>query len=259
MLFDLEGKSIKNVTFRTCHFHIKYFEDKNKPVGTQQLNIKKLTFRNCNFAGSFLGGIGYINCRFIDCSFSRCDFESSLFSGCTLENCNFVHCTAWNISFVETSIDPKAFLSGIFLPIENFNGISDGGEGYIRAQGKHKKTMFEISEQLVKSLTNTLHSSYFDNALYYAKYYENRLGFEKVRNASRYDAIGQGKLVKVSLRAKDAVLLTAGWISLIVTRGGTSLWRLLAILVTFVLLVFPIFTSFHNDVKYHGVSRAIAP
>jgi uncharacterized protein YjbI with pentapeptide repeats len=251
--FKLKKKSIDNVRFVTCQFHIERYTPLSASGGQgapiNQLEIYELTFRACHFDRTFLGGVAYFNCRFIDCTFDCCDFGGSKFVECAFSDCRFSNCTAWNVIFTRTIIDPTAFLTGLPFPLRNYQNVALAERQ--NDQRKHLRTQLEIADHLLGSLANTNQSDFFDRALYYSKLYDFRVKVRRLGEWGRYQRLHLSQGWAAWALVVDASRVGFDWLNLLLTKGGTSFTRLAAIFFGMNLLVFPLLIVPRVSMSYH--------
>lgn len=92
---------------------VYYPEVLSKTSTKQYLKIEKKKFFDCSFK----------NTRFENIFFDNCEFDSCLFMGATFYNCKFISCrftnvNTLNVKFIDTYVDPRAFISAI--PSDSF-------------------------------------------------------------------------------------------------------------------------------------------
>jgi hypothetical protein len=156
---------------------------------------------------------------FEGCTFNRCDFGGSKFDECQFVNCVFTECTAENASFVATEIDPTAFLKGVPPPVYNYeNPVPDGEPNASQVAADWVEVQRKLSAQLLRSNTEIYHSVNSDRGLFELK---------RADLNSRLQALQLPRSLKdlasLPLRATQVLL---SWLVLHITKGGTSLSRL---------------------------------
>jgi hypothetical protein len=198
--------------FHECKFH--------RPDAQEESRISGSTFKNCTFKRCMLGGTLFRHVTFESSTFCRCDFEDSEFSECQFVDCKFTECTAENASFITTEVDPTAFLAGIPPPVYNYEEpIPDGEATAAQVAADWVEVRRKLAAQLLKSNTEICHTDHSDSGLFELKRAELKARFE----VFRAQPLKEG-LLHVLPRAAQ---IFGAWLILHVTKGGTSLSRLL--------------------------------
>lgn len=218
--------------FRECQLPWRDTTGESKVVGS--------TFKNCSFCRCILGGITFYHVTFESCTFNRCDFGGSKFDECQFVNCVFTECTAENASFVATEIDPTAFLKGVPPPVYNYeNPIPDGEPNVSQVAAEWVEVRRKLAAQLLRSNTEIYHSFNSDRGLFELKRADLRARVQALQPQSPKDFAG------LPLRATQVAV---SWLVLHVTRGGTSLSRLV-LAATLAITAYAYFLS-HSHVTF---------
>jgi uncharacterized protein YjbI with pentapeptide repeats len=224
--FRLERKNLDNIVFRECNFHDK--------KGQGQAEIKRLSFRNCVFKRSIMGTCEYVKVRFIRCQFERCDFSDAEFVQCVFDDCEFIGCTGERVSFDRTEIDPATFLAGYNFPAENYSGAAD--EQKQQHEREWQESRYRIAGQLFRSNNEAFDTSFADAALRELKDARLKHRLYKAKNSAH----PRLHLLALSLEK----------LNLFLTRGGTSISRLLACATAAILLI-PFWLNF-TQIEMYG-------
>ena len=204
------GLTINDCDFLCCQFHRIRDNGESRISGT--------IFSGCRFEKCFLGGTIYAHVRFDKCVFKRCDFGSAQLVECHFENCTFLECTAEHISISSTEVDPSRLLAGIVAPYYNYGSSFDGEPSPQGLKSEWLRIRKALAAQLVKSNEEIKNSDFSDMALAALKsealgvqldnLTHTQLHFGIIRNAGQY---------------------IASWVFVKLTKGGTSVARLIII------------------------------
>lgn len=180
------------------------------------LKIQGLLFRTLHVGG----GTVFRNVTFEGSVFYRCDFGGSQFVECQFLDCTFSDCTAENAGFVSTEIDPTALLKGTPPPLYNYDGtIPDGEATSAQVEADWVEMQRKLAARLLASNTQIHNTTYSDRGLFELKRAEVKARHE----ALRVHPLKEGWL-RLPLRALQ---LIGAYLILKLTKGGTSLSRLL--------------------------------
>lgn len=209
---SVPGLIFSDADFRECKFHRPKEDAESSVVGT--------AFKKCTFERCMLGGTIYRHVEFEGCMFLRCDFGTSQFIDCQFLDCSFTQCTAENATFATTEIDPAAVLRGMQPPLYNYTEpIPDGEATMAQVALDWIEVRRKLAAQLLRSNTEIHHTGHADCGLFELKRAELRARFETLRSRPLNE--GMSRLL---IRA---VQLIGAWVVVGLTRGGTSLLRLL--------------------------------
>jgi hypothetical protein len=212
--FYLKGTHLifSDADFHECKFH--------KPDALQESKVSASTFKNCRFKRCMFGGTVFRHVTFEDSTFSRCDFEDSEFSECQFVDCMFTECTAENASFIATEVDPTAFLRGMPPPVYNCEEPTPDGEATpAQLAADWVEVRRKLAAQLLKSNAEIYHTDHSDRGVFELKRAELKARVQ----ALRVDPLQEG-VPRFLVRAGR---ICTAWLILNVTKGGTSLSRLL--------------------------------
>lgn len=177
-----------------------------------------------------------MNCRFVDCTFQNCDFGNSRFLECEFSDCRFYECTSWDTLFTRTLIDAGAFLRGQCVPRKHYQSVP---QEYVEAHKKFIRVQAVIANQLVGSLANGNQSDFYDAALYFSKWYDYRLRRSQLTDWARYQRLSQSKIGATLDLFHDLTRMLFIRFNLLMTKGGTSVTRLLLAFAVFTMALFP--------------------
>lgn len=198
--------------FRECNFY------RRDALG--ESTIESSTFEECTFRRCILGGTLFRHVTFHSCKFERCDLGGSQFAECQFNDCTFTECTAENTSFAATEVDPTAFLTGMPPPVYNYaEPIPDGEPTAAQVVADWVEVRRKLAAQLLKSNTEIHNTDHSDRGLFELK----RAELEARLEALRAHPLKEG-VTRLLLRVMQ--IFTA-WLILKVTKGGTSVSRLL--------------------------------
>ncbi len=195
----------KICTFSKCQFFIE--------KGNPNL-IKQITFKSCNFDYCFLGSVNYINVRFENCSFKNCDFSNSRFEYCVFDQCTFEKCSASHPEFISTEISP-GFVTSLVLLSENY----EKGKLTNDIKDSFYSMKFNVAKKVYNSNNSIDSHTLADLSLFELKKAEHtylkRLTLKEFVNKRYLKGFRMG------------LYLPSKWFNLKLTKGGTSLSRLL--------------------------------
>lgn len=198
----------KVIDFVECRFNFK----KDKEL----LLVQDMTFRDCSFTSCFMSACHFKNVRFDNCSFTNTDFFNSIFESCTFKNCIFRNCLARYTRFERTSISAKSFFSGLRFPKERY--VGDESRNLLDSHNlKFLENRIELAQHIYRSNADLSAERYTDEALYFLKKFELCSGFSNARIWNYPALVFEG-------------------LGILITKGGTSLPRLLVSGVLFLVL-----------------------
>jgi len=215
-VFAVTDLRIYDSDFVECKYHIPPARGVSQVVGA--------AFTACTFNKCIFGTTLYRHVRFERCCFTRCDFGMAQFIECQFQQCSFIECTGEHVSFSGTEIDPEAIMSGMIPPIYNYCPPCDPGElstETVTAQWLEIRRA--LAAQLLKSNEGVCHTEYCDAALVHLKTAELRARVDSLMTWR----LKSGVFSMVAQSARCMVL----WLTLILTKGGTSMVRLALIAV----------------------------
>lgn len=157
-----------------------------------------------------MGTTIYKGVRFSECYFERCDFQHAHFIDCSFSNCTFQNCSGFGIKFDRTEIPPREFLSSYAWPQANFSEASTDTRHVWKK--RWLEIRLEIARQLFRSANECHRTEYSDDSLRLLK--ESELALRK------HEASEKGELLSYLANIRTAL-------NLFLTKGGTSLSRLL--------------------------------
>jgi hypothetical protein len=198
--------------FHECKFH--------RPDARQESKVSGSTFKNCSFRRCMFGGTVFRHVTFEASTFSRCDFGDSEFGECQFVDCIFTECTAENASFIATEVDPTAFLKGMPPPVYNCEvPTPDGQATPAQVTADWVEVRRKLAAQLLKSNAEIYHTDHSDRGLFELKRAELKARVEALRVHPLQEGFPR-------FLARAGRICTA-WLILVITKGGTSLSRLL--------------------------------
>jgi hypothetical protein len=205
---------IGNSDFKQCKFHRPAADNGDSRVaGT--------TFADCTFEKTVFGGTFYRHVRFERCAFRRCDFGMSQFIDCHFHSCSFLECTGEHVSFSATEINPDEIMVGMVVPLYNYGPDSDGEPNRRALESQWLEIRRALAAQLLKSNGEIHNTRYCDAALVQLKTSELRLRY----NLLKYRTISG----ETSWWVSDASQCWFLWLVLFLTKGGTSVARLIGL------------------------------
>jgi Pentapeptide repeats (9 copies) len=213
-LFAVTDLRVYDLDFVECKYHIPPTRGVSQVVGA--------SFTGCTFDKCIFGTTLYRHVRFERCRFTRCDFGMAQFTECQLQHCHFCECTGEHVSFSGTEIDPEAIMAGMIPPIYNYRLPCEAGElspETVTIQWLEIRRA--LAAQLLKSNESICHTEYCDTALVHLKTAELKARVESLKMWTLKSGVVSG----LALLARCMVL----WLTLILTKGGTSMIRLVLI------------------------------
>lgn len=238
--FEIDNSAFRDIVFTECNFHNK--------GGTTNATIDRITFERCDFIKNFMGSTLYLRVEFKHCKFSRCDFMNSDFKECLFIDCEFKECTAYRTRFIETLIDPIEFIKSIQVPRYNLSASSNDEKTLIEREWK--RLILFSATQLFLSNKAISNSDYTDKSLFELKKAETNVLKDKILYGNNIEsAKKQSFLNIISNNKKDILYYFFNWLNLSLTNGGTSLNKLMMIL----LIIVPVigFTIGFLNIQYH--------
>jgi hypothetical protein len=237
--FQVPDLFIGNCDFKRCKFHRPSDNGNSKIAGTR--------FADCTFCGCVFGGTEYRHVWFERCSFRRCDFGMSQFFECHFRECIFDECTGEHVSFSATEVSPDEMMKGMVVPLYNYGPDCEGEPSRKTLESQWLEIRRALAAQLLKSNGDVYHTQHSDAALVQLKMTELRVRWDNLRTRS---FVG-GDTYWVS----DLVRAGFLWLILTLTKGGTSMARLvlLAILAipTYALLLSVSSVTYQGTSCYH--------
>ncbi len=243
---------VPNLVFSGADFHECKF---HRPDDRGESNVSGSTFKDCTFERCMAGGTTFIHVTFEGCAFFRCDFSTSEFRECQFLDCTFTECTAENTSFVATEVDPNAFLKGSPAPAYNYAGaMPEGEESAAQIADDWVEVRRKLAAQLLKSNTEIHHTAYSDSGLFELKRAEVTARVKALRTHPFKEGIR-----RFPVRVAQ---VSAGWLLLHATRGGTSLARLLLGGIVLIPLYAAVLSSSHvkfmnQDCRLHSLEPSL--
>lgn len=207
--WTVSGATLSKVVFRACSFHTTH--------GNVPTQVSALTFEHCDFNTCFMGFVQFRRTNFRNCTFVRCEMSRTEFEECTFDGCTFKECTPWEVVFQKTLIEPLSFFDGFAVAGEHIAELSIVERENIAH--RHKRACVDLAEQLLSSNEERRHALYSDRALYLSRRASIRWRTHELRSK------------KGGARISGALSLWTSRIFLHLTKGGTSLTRLLVIAV----------------------------
>jgi Pentapeptide repeats (9 copies) len=222
--------------FKQCKFHRFLEAGNSRMAGT--------TFIECTFENCIFGGTTYRHVRFEHCTFRRSDFAMSQFIDCQFRLCIFTECTAEHVSFSATEIDPTTILAGVPPPHYNYGSPYDGELSPAELTSQWLEVRRALAAQLLKSNGEIHHTRYCDAALVNLKNAELSVRVDQLKSRSIQNGVVQSII--------EAVRCGASWLVLALTKGGTSVARLILI----ALVAIPLYATLLSVsfVTFHGKS-----
>jgi hypothetical protein len=209
--FTVPGLFINSSDFCRCQFYIPRTRGVSEIVGT--------TFTNCTFETCVFGGTTYRHTSFERCHFRRCDFATAHFSECDFQSCTFTECTGEHVSLSATEIDPTALLRGMIPPLYHYPCAIEGEPEAKVVKGQWPEVRRMLAAQLLRSNTEVYNTKHSDKALFELKSAELKTRLAALSSVHSNEGIG----AMVGEAARCSML----WLTLVLTKGGTSAGRLL--------------------------------
>ena len=225
--FENGRRTLLNLRFRIVAADLNFADcdfiqcKLHRPGGTGEPAVVGVTWIGCTFEKCIFGGTVYRHVRFVDCRFKRCDFGTTQFIDSHFQSCAFEECTGEYISLASTQVAPIPLLSGMPAPHYNYSGECDGELTSRELNTLWLEVRRALAAQLFKSNEAVCHTTHCDAALYALKAAE----LEIRSNSLRYAAKRPG----LSFHLKETVACGGLWLLLKVTKGGTSIARLMGI------------------------------
>jgi hypothetical protein len=127
-------------------------------------------------------------------------------------------------------------MRGQCLPKNNFRATPNEVSG---AEKKFIRTQAAIANQLVGSLAGSTQSDFYDAALYYSKWYDFQLRRSHLTGWKRYRRLTRTKLEAMIVLQCEAARMLFALSNLLLTKGGTSVSRLLVAFAVLNAVLFP--------------------
>jgi uncharacterized protein YjbI with pentapeptide repeats len=204
---------IENSDFTQCKFH--------RPAENGDSRMGGTTLIGCTFERCIFGGTVYRHVRFERCTFRRCDFGMSQFIDCQFKLCDFTECTGEHVSFSATEINPSALLAGMPPPHYNYGSAYEGELSPAELASQWLEIRRALAAQLVKSNGEIHHTGHCDAALVELKTAELNVRLDLLKSRR----IQNGVISAIV----EAVRCGVSWLVLGLTKGGTSVTRLVLI------------------------------
>jgi uncharacterized protein YjbI with pentapeptide repeats len=238
--FEIDNSSFRDIVFTECSFHNK--------GGTTNAMIDRITFERCHFIKNIMGSTLYLRVEFKHCKFERCDFMNSDFKECLFIDCEFKECTAYRTRFIETLIDPVAFIKSIQVP--NYNLSASSNDEKILIEREWKRLILFSATQLFLSNKAISNSDYTDSSLVELKKAENNLLKDEILYGKNIEIAQKKSFWNIFLKnKKDSLYYFFNWLNLCLTNGGTSFYKLMNILLILVPIIS--FKMGFLNIKYH--------
>jgi hypothetical protein len=148
------------------------------------------------------------------------DFANADFIECAFDNCSFVRCTTEHAFFSRTQISAEAFMQGLVCPSYNHGAFDAKQHAELEREWMNVRARVAAS---ISTGTEGISTELADEALYVARRTDSEL--RASTSWARY----------LLLMPRRAVI----WL----TKGGTSLWRLVAVVAASPLLA-PVFLQY---------------
>lgn len=181
-----------------------------------------------------LGSTEYCSVRFEDCQFTNVDFQNGHLIECLFVNCSFTNCTATRAMFEETELSPIAFFSGVTFPEYNHQDSSTDTKNQFKNDFRDDR--LRLSRRLTRSNTEVGNSFYADEGIY------------QIRSIELEQNIAAIKLCRPLRSISLSVRVALGALNLFLSKGGTSLARLVSFLL--ILVGTSPFLLANFDIKY---------
>jgi hypothetical protein len=196
--------------------------------------IEKLTFRRCHFINCFLGTNTYKDVRFENCTFTRCDFMNARFIYCHFENVKFEICSAMNCYFENSEINAKHFFQSLIFPNQDHNLFKTEKKYYSR---QHIYSNYNLAKSLHRSNCHVGSSSLVDISLFELKKFEVKYLYDSFKHSNNNFECTEDSFIK-SLKLRTPLFLNflGRRLNLILTKGGTSIMRLILVALLCVLI-----------------------
>lgn len=216
VLFTFEKAYCLDHHFIDCQFFKESAEN----------SIKQITFKGCHFTRCFMGSNAIQRVRFENCIFTNCDFSNTIFASCILNLCLFIKCSAYHVDFINTEINPQAFLDGINFLEENYSSPTQ------EFKNEFVFNKLSLAKKIYTSNNSIDNHNLSDLGLFYLK---------KIELSALNIEIGKLFREKKWYSAFSKCFFTFfKWLNLKVTKGGTSLSRLFK-MTAFLILLFNLY------------------
>lgn len=250
MTFNLDNATFRKKIFKESAFHDKH--------GETAARVSSISFEDCDFRSTFFGGTVYKRVVFRRCTFERCDFMNAEFEECIFNNCQFVDCTAYKVVFERTEVDPEKFYGAIKVPSYNFPSLTKSEQKRIKREWVN--VQLSLARQLLGTSSDVYHTQYIDKALFILKKSEFKSLLDKllhtVQSLKNINGIEPARNVIFLNKIMYAIQLVFRGANIILTKGGTSLGRLLSVGILMTLVI-ATHLSFITDLKYNSIELSM--
>ncbi|MBN8671865.1 MAG: pentapeptide repeat-containing protein [Chitinophagales bacterium] len=241
---DIQYKNgtINNVSFKMCAFFIESKKEANV--------IEKMTFRRCYFNDCFLGSIEFKDVRFENCIFNSCDFMNSRFHECNFDRSEFSNCSAINTYFDKTEIAPNSFFKSLNHLNHNISNNHADIDDINKSLRHYKYNHFNLTKTVYRSNTSAYNSIYVDESLYHLKKAELTFLIDRFRHPNdMFECKKENFVYSLFKRGKQLIPISGKYLNIILTKGGTSLQRLIYI-ASVIIIIFSIYIKYFSSITY---------